>query len=145
MDEQFDIRSHLRSGETIVSDHRPFFATSQRVVLFQNNHPRLLEIPYHRLSSIELVKEPYHKLMIAGTLMIIGGAILTTMIYIMSWLAIIVGSGSLVYGAIGRKSYYQLHADRMTDEEELLWRLPYWGSGSFIRTIRKIVGDRSDD
>ena len=145
MDEQFDIRSHLRPGETIISDHRPFFATSQRVILVQNNHPRLLEIPYQRLSSVELVKEPFHKLMIAGTLMIIGGAILTTVIYITSWFAIIIGAGSLVYGAIGRKSYYQLHSDRMTDKDEVLWRLPYWGSGSFIRTIRRIVGDLSDD
>ena len=145
MDERFDIRSHLRSGETIISDHRPFFATSQRVILVQNQHPRLLEIPYQRLSSIELVKEPLHKLMIAGTLMIIGGAILTTVVYITSWFAIIIGCGSLVYGAIGRKSYYQLNTDKMTDEEELLWRLPYWGSGSFIRTIRRIVGDQSDN
>ncbi len=145
MDERFDIRSHLRSGETIISDHRPFFATSQRVILIQNHHPRVVEIPYQTLSSIELVKEPLHKLMIAGTLMIIGGGILTTVVYITSWFAIIIGCGSLVYGAIGRKSYYQLNTDRMTDEEELLWRLPYWGSGSFIRTIRRIVGDQSDD
>ena len=46
----------------------------------------------------------------------------------------------MIYGGIGRESHYQIHANNMTNEELSIWRLPYWGSGSFIRTNKTVVG-----
>jgi hypothetical protein len=142
-----DIRRRLRQGEAIISDHSPFYATSFRVVHYEEKDGReeLWELPYDRLTSVEVVKEPRHKALIAGTMLIVGGAIMAaTLQFITSWFAIIAGVGALIYGGIGRESYYQLHAQGMTKEEEARWRLPYWGSGSFIRTIRNDIGDRLD-
>ena len=140
------IRERLRYGETIVSDHHPFYATSQRVIHYEeiDGREELWELPYARLTSVEVIKLPRHKMMIAGTMLTIGGIIMATVGFITSWPAIIIGMGAIIYGGIGREAYYQLHADGMTKEEAARWRLVYWGSGSFIRTIRTITGERSE-
>jgi hypothetical protein len=140
------IREKLRHEETIVSDHHPYYATSQRVVLLQelDGREELWEIPYARLTSIDVVRLPRHKMMIAGTLMVVGGAIMSSVGFFTSWLAIVFGVIALIYGGIGREAFYQFHANDMTKEEATKWRLVYWGSGSFIRTIQTIRGDRSE-
>ena len=142
-----DIRELLRHQETVISDHSPYYATSQRLILYQeiDGIKEISEIPYTRLTSIEVVKLPRHKILIAGTMMIIGGAIMAATIqFITSWLAIFVGIGAIIYGGIGREAYYQLHANGMTNEETLRWRLIYYGSGSFIRTIQTITGEGTE-
>ena len=141
------IRGRLRHEETIISDHHPYYATSQRVILLQEIDVReeLWELPYARLTSVEVIKLPRHRMMIAGTLMIVGGAIMSTIGYFTSGLAILAGIGAIIYGGIGRETYYQLHADGMTKEEAARWRLAYWGSGSFIRTIRTVTGKNEED
>ena len=139
------IREQLRQGETIISDHQPFYATSQRLIHYEEKDggEELWELSYARLTSVEVIKLPRHKIMIAGTMLIIGGAIMaTTLQFITSWIAIVVGVGALIYGGIGREAFYQFHANGMTKEEETRWRLAYWGSGSFIRTIRTATGER---
>ena len=141
------IREQLRHGETIISDHQPFYATSLRVIHYEEKEglDELWEISYARLTSIEVIKMPRHKMMIGGSMMIIGGAIMAATIqFITSWLAIVVGIGAIIYGGIGREAYYQLHANGMTNEEALRWRLTYYGSGSFIRTIQAITGDSTE-
>ena len=141
------IRGRLRHEETIISDHHPYYATSQRVILLQeiDGREELWELPYARLTSVEVIKLPRHRMMIAGTLMIVGGAIMSTIGYFTSGLAILAGIGAIIYGGIGREAYYQLHADGMTKEEAARWRLAYWGSGSFIRTIRTVTGKNEED
>jgi len=137
------IGEQLRHGESIISDHQPFYATSQRVIHYEEKDGReeLWELSYSRLTSVEVIKLPRHKMMIAGALLIIGGAIMSTVFILTSWLAIIVGVGGIIYGGIGREAFYQFHANDMTKEEETRWRLAYWGSGSFIRTIGTATGE----
>ncbi|MFH1560508.1 MAG: hypothetical protein ABID84_03765 [Chloroflexota bacterium] len=140
------IREQLRPGETVISDHQPFYATSQRVIHYEEKDGKedLWEISYARLTSVEVIKLPRHKVMIAGTMMIVGGAIMSTMGFITAWPALLVGIGVIIYGGIGREAYYQFHANGMTKEEAPRWRLAYWGNGSFIRTIRVITGERPE-
>ena len=141
------IREQLRQGETIISDHQPFYATSQRVIHYEEKDGReeLWELSYARLTSVEVIKMPRHKMMIAGTTLIVGGAIMAaTLQYITSWLAIMAGVGAIIYGGIGREAFYQIHANGMTKEEATRWRLAYWGNGSFIRTIRTVIGERPE-
>ena len=141
------IREQLRHEETIISDHQPFYATSQRVIHYEEKDgiDELWEISYARLTSIEVIKLPRHKIMIGGSMMIIGGAIMAATIqFFTSWFAILAGVGAIIYGGMGREAYYQLHANGMTKEEAARWRLVYWGNGSFIRTIRTIIGERPE-
>ena len=141
------IRGRLRHEETIISDHHPYYATSQRVILLQeiNGREELWELPYGRLTKVEVIKLPRHKMMIAGTMMIVGGAIMSSIGYFTSILALLGGICAIIYGGIGREAYYQLHADGMSKEEAARWRLVYWGSGSFIRTIRIVTGKNEED
>ena len=137
------IRDKLRAQESIMSDHDPFYATSERIVYYKNLDGReeFSYIDYSRLESVEIIKEPNHKALVAGTLLIVGGAIMAaTLQYLTAWPAIIFGVGAMIYGGIGRESHYQILASNMTNEESSMWRLPYWGSGSFIRTIKTVVG-----
>lgn len=81
------IRDHLRQGEAIISDHNPFYATSHRVIHYEEKDggEELLELPYSRLTSVEVVKLARHKVMIAGTMMVIGGVIMAvTLVLILS-------------------------------------------------------------
>jgi len=138
------IREQLREGETLISDHQPFYATSQRVIRYEEKDgiEEFWELSYARLTSVEIIKLPRHKMMIAGALLIIGGAILSNVGFITSWLAIIAGIGAILFGGIGREAFYQFHANSMTKEETARWRLTYWGNGSFVRTVRTVIGDR---
>ena len=46
----------------------------------------------------------------------------------------------LVLGSVGRPAYYQIEADGILPQEQWLWRIRHSGSGSFIATIRIILG-----
>lgn len=138
------IRDHLRQGEAIISDHNPYYATSFRVIHYEekDGNEELSELPYSRVTSVEVVKLARHNVMIAGTMLVVGGAILAaTWNLIGSWLSIVAGIGVVIYGGIGREAYYQFRAEGMDKEEEAKWRLAYWGSGSFVRTVQTVMGD----
>ena len=140
------IRGRLRYEETIISDHHPYYATSQRIIYLQeiDGREEVWDLPYARLTKVEVIKLPRHKMLIAGAMMIIGGAIMSSIGFLTSILALVGGLAAVIYGGIGREAYYQLHASDMTKEEAARWRLAYWGSGSFVRTIRTVTGDRSE-
>ena len=134
----------MRQGEAIISDHNPFYATSHRVIHYEekDGSEKLSELPYSRLKSVEVVKLARHNVMIAGTMMVIGGVITAAALhFITSGLAVIAGIGVVIYGGIGREAYYQFRAEGMDKEEEAKWRLAYYGSGSFVRTIQTAMGD----
>ena len=143
MDLAMGIRDQLRPGEVIISDHDPFYASSQRIIHYEERDGKgeLRDIPYTSLISIEVIKLPRHKMMVAGTLLIIGGALMAaTLQFLTSWLAIFVGVGAIIYGGIGKESFYQMHAYGMTKDQAAKWRLNYWGNGSFVQTIRTVIG-----
>ena len=95
-----NIRSRLRYGETVISDHHPYYATSQRIILYQEVEGReeVWELPYARVTSVDVVKMPRHKMMVAGTLLIVGGAVMSSYGFITSIPAVLAGIGALVFG-----------------------------------------------
>ena len=141
------IRDKLNVEESIISDNSPYYITSQRLIYYQENErgEEFSEIPYSRIESVEIVRSPIHKLMIAGTMLTIGGAIMAaSMHFITSWPAMLAGIAALIYGGIGRESHYQIHAKEMTKLETDRWRLTYWGNGSFVKTVRTITGEERE-
>lgn len=141
------IRDKLNPEESIISDNNPYYVTSQRLIYYQENESgeQFSEIPYSRIESVEIVRSPRHKLMIAGTMLILGGAIMAaSMQFITSWPAIFAGIVALIFGGIGRESHYQIHAREMTKLETNIWRLAYWGNGSFVKTVRTIIGEERE-
>ena len=158
-------------GEKILSVCKPLYATSQRIVRYDERTPGrpVDEIAYHQLTGVELVWKPSHPMMIIGTISIISGIFLswTGLILITSIPAVIVGVVLLALGARGGPGYYRLRirdssADTYMmpdqkqnntlltlmeylglrkDVEETRWRMDYSKAGGFLATIRNIVGD----
>jgi hypothetical protein len=92
-----------------------------------------MDIPYHQLTSVELVRRTNHPVMILATLLLIS-----------SILAILAGAVVLAIGARGKLGYYQLHSKSMAPEVKRLWQVEYQHSGSFIATLRSAAGQLSD-
>ena len=142
------LEEHLLPDETITSQHGPFYATPRRIIRYTQTPEaeQVHELPYTRLSGMELVKLPRHRLMIMGTVVAIGGAFvgLTWGLIFTTIIAIPGGIAMVIVGGIGREAYYQLQAHNMTKEEEHLWRVDYRHSQHFINTLHTILGDRPD-
>ncbi|MBI2887875.1 MAG: hypothetical protein HYY02_11785 [Chloroflexi bacterium] len=135
------VLDQLTPGEEILARCEPFYATTHRVLRADDSQgAATLELPYIRLQSVELVRQPSHRLMTAGTALAILGFLLWYFLgLVTSFLAVMAGIGVLVYGAQGREAYYQLRTYQMAPNEERRWRIPYRGSMDFIVT----VGQRS--
>ena len=142
------IRDHLMTGEMVVFEHPPFYLTSRRILRLEEKDGRddLKHLFFEGLVSVELVKLPRHPVMVGGTVMAITGVVLwaTGSLPITSFLAIAGGIAVVIFGGMGKPSYYQFHAQNLLEDEERLWRLDYWGSGNFISKIRNIIGERSE-
>ncbi|MFQ6029857.1 MAG: hypothetical protein ACE5Q6_20465 [Dehalococcoidia bacterium] len=143
-----DIQQHLGSSERILSVFRPFYATSHRVLrLDPEDGPSrgyLLEIHYNQLTSVDLVRRSNHLLMAAGTIMVILGLLLTTVLFFSSIFAVLVGAGFLFVGFKGKPGYYQISARDLPRQAERYWQVEYNRSGSFIATIRSAIGQMPD-
>jgi hypothetical protein len=143
-----DIQPHLAPSEKVLSVFGPFYATSHRVVrLDAKNGPSrgyLLEIPYHELTSVELMRQPNHPLMVLGAFIILLGFFLTGILYFSSIFAILVGGAILFGGARGKPGYYQIYAREMPRHAERYWQVEYNRSGSFIATVRSVIGQMPD-
>ena len=134
--------SHLTPGEEVLSRLEHYYATSHRVLWYAETPKgeELAELPYYRLRSVELVREPSHGLMVGGTVMALLGFLLSLYLgFITGPLAIAFGLGMLFLGAYGKEGYYQLNGDNLSQEEQARWRIPYRGSMDFI----VVVGQRS--
>ncbi len=142
------VYDHLMAGEEMLSQFDPFYATSRRVIRYVQKPTReeFLELPYARLTSIETIKTPRHNLMIAGTAVIIGAVFLFLTLFVVITLlpAIIMGLAMIIYGGMGKEGYVQLHIHGATSGEERPWRVKWQGSGSFIATIRSVIGQMPD-
>ena len=142
------IYSQLMPGEELLSEFKPFYATSRRIIRCREKSSGLeiVELPYARLDSIEMVRTPQHRLMMSGTVIVIGALAATALglIRFMTIPAIIVGIGVVIYGGIGQEGYYQLHIRNAARGEEKVWRIKFVGSGSFVATLRSVIGQMPD-
>lgn len=165
------VQDILKPGEKVLSVCKPLYATSQRIVRYDERMPgeQVDEIAYNDLTGVELMWKPSHPMMILGTVCIIAAIFLslTGLILITSVPALIIGVVLLVLGARGGPGYYRLRTrdssphpyltpDRKqsitlltvmeylglrTSIEETRWRMDYSKAGSFLATVRNIVGD----
>ncbi len=141
------LENHLLPGETVTSQHGPFYATPQRLLRYVQapQGEELRELPYTRLIGMELVNAPRHPLMILGTLVTLGGVYLAMFWgFVLTLVSIPFGLIMVVLGGVGREAYYQLRAQGMSKDEERLWRVDYRRSQHFINTLQTIVGERWD-
>jgi hypothetical protein len=143
-----NIYDHLEPSEKLISSFGPFHATSYRVLrLDPVNGPsrgHLLEIPYSQLASVKLVQRPNHPLLIMGTVVIILGLFMTQALVFSSVLSLIVGGLFIFVGARGKPAYFQIYAHNMPQQAERYWQVRYERSGSFIATVRSVIGEMPD-
>ena len=154
-------------GEKILSECKPFYATSRRIIRYDERAQghRIAEIAYDQLTAMELMRKPNHTMMILGTLGILATLFLTAtgFIFVATLPALVGGAVLLFVGARGKLGYYQLYIRKTTTgpeanwaigtsafldflglktrTEEALWRLDYLKARSFIATIRNVIGE----
>lgn len=135
------VRDHLLEDEMILSQCAPFYATNRRILrsVTTNAREEVHELPYYRIESVELLREPRHKLALAGVVMAFSGVIMWMIGYITSIPVMAVGVGMIVWGARGREGYYQFRGYQMPPEELARWRVPFRGSAGFITTVGEYV------
>jgi hypothetical protein len=145
---QLSIQDYLSPSETLLGVFQPFYATSHRVIRLEPRRgqegTRLLEITYQQLSSVRLVHQAYHPMLMVGTILVALGLYLATLPLITSVFPILFGAVFLFLGARGRPRYYQLHARDLPPETERWWRVEYAKSASFIATLRHAIGQGAD-
>ena len=139
-----NIHSHLAPSERLLSSFGQFHATNYRVLrLDPPNGPSKgtpLEIPYHRLISVDLVRRANHPLLILGTAMAVLGLFIVPVLPVSALLTLPIAGGVLYIGARGKPGYFQLSARDMPKREESLWRVGYERSGNFVATLRSAIG-----
>ncbi len=139
-----NIHSHLAHSERLLSTFGSFHATNYRVLRMDPpegpSKGLLLEIPYNRLISVDLVRRANHPLLILGTVMALLGLFIMPVLPVSALLTLPIAGGVLFMGARGKPGYFQLSAQDMPKREERLWRVEYERSGSFVATLRSAIG-----
>ena len=139
-----NIHSHLASSERLLSSFGSFHATNYRVLRLDPpegpTKGRLLEIPYHRLISVDLVRRANHPLLVLGTVMVLLGLFIMPVLPVSALLTLPIAGGVLFMGARGKPGYFQLYTHDMPKREEGLWRVEYERSGNFVATLRSAIG-----
>ncbi|MSQ07631.1 MAG: hypothetical protein EXR54_10260 [Dehalococcoidia bacterium] len=105
----------------------------------------LLEIPYHKLNEVRLVRQAYYPMMAVGGLLVVLGLYLATLPLLTAIFPILAGGAFIFFRARGRPRYYQLFAQDLPPEVERWWRMDYAKSGSFIATLRHAIGQGVTD
>ena len=139
-----DIEDQLGQGERVVSNFGPYYATSNRVLLYFQSRTGIVirELPYAQLERIEEVKLGNPKMMILGTVMALGGFLAAAAWgIVIPLLGLVVGVPVVIYGGIGRPAYYQLHGRDVPGKDIPFWRVRHRGAGSLISSIRTITGE----
>lgn len=146
--DNLNIYNHLASTEKLLSSFGPFHATSSRLLRLDpaNGASRghLLEIPYSQLVSIKLMRNANHPMLLTGTLIIILGFLLIPFLVFSSAFIILLGGVFLFLGMKGKAGYFQIYARDMPRQAERYWQVQYERSGSFIATIRSVIGEMPD-
>ena len=137
------VRDHLLGGEYILAQSPPLYVTTHRLIRYEEGPggEEISHYPRERLESVEQERSPDHRIMILGTVVVLGGVYLLTLGFITSVLAIGVGVAGIFYGSTRGESYYQLHIHGVAQEEKARWQVGYRGSGRFIRTLHEILGE----
>ena len=136
------LSSHLQPGEVVLARAGPFFATSRRVLRYQQlrgGAEDLRELPYTRISSAEATRPPNHKFMAGGLAIASFGLLLSfTFGFVTSYLALPAGIAMIVMGGggFGQPQYFQLHTAGATKKEQAVWRIPYAGSMNLMVEIQ---------
>ena len=133
----------LGKDERIVSSFGPYFATSRRILLYMDRARGLLvrELSYESLSNIRSVNKANHLVLLAGIGLVIASLFSMPILGVFLPLAgAALGAYFLILGSVGRPAYYQIEAEGILPQEQWLWRINHRGSGSFIATIRIILG-----
>ena len=168
------IQDILMPGEKILSECKPFYATSRRIIRYDETAQGepAAEVAYDQLAGVEVIRISNHTMMILGTIVILFTLFLTGTgyIFITSIPGLIGGAAMLAFGARGKLGYYQLHIkDRITAIDkgsevtgsttirgfmeslglgrasgEARWNLEFSKAGSFIATIRTIKGELTE-
>jgi hypothetical protein len=142
------IYSYLDPSEQLLSVFGPFFATSYRVLRLDPprgpSRGHVLEIPYHQLTSIELVNRPNHPVLALGTVVIILGLFLSLILFFSTFLVLALGAVMLYLGMRGKPGYFQLYAQDMPRKAQRYWQVEYKRSGNFIATVRSAIGQMPD-
>lgn len=161
----------LTPGEKMLAECGPYYATSRPIIKYEGEDrpDSTHEIAYHELAGVEVVRKPSHPMMVAGTLAVISAIFLAfaKVLVFTLILALIAGALLLYFGSRGKPGYYRLILKTppsapfspskeqggptigsllillglKTPPDETLWRLDYWKGGSFIETVRTVVGN----
>ncbi len=137
------VAESLYDGERIVSSFGPYFATSRRILLYLERARGLMvrELAYESLSDIRSVNKSNHLLVMTGAALVIVSFLSMPILGVFLPLAgAAAGVYFLILGSVGRPAYYQIEAEGVLPQEQWLWRIKHRGSGSFIATIRIILG-----
>lgn len=140
------VYDHLTPGEQVVARVGPFYATSHRMLRYEEGGTPV-QVPYARVDSIDLVRSQNQKLVLGGGVMIVLGLILAGVIGLYTgFLAIPFGLVMMFIGSRdGKEVFYELRStDGMPGGQEQ-WRVPYQGSMSFIATVGERSGHRPND
>jgi hypothetical protein len=136
-------RDHLLEGEMILSMCKPFYATNRRLLRVETagSAEVVYELPYYRVESVELTREPRQKLAFGGIFLAFAGFVLMAMgiIVITAIPLMLAGVAMIFVGARGREGYYQFRAYQMPNEELRRWQIPFRGSAGLIITIGEYV------
>ena len=139
---------HLSYGEEIVAQAQGFYATTSRVIRYQeteDGQESVRSLPYSSLETVRVVRKPRYKYLLLGGAMAVLSAPMFYWLVISGTVMLIVGLALAVYSLKEYEAYYQLHARHMTTEEFELWRIPREGSGLLVAEIRRIIGDQIED
>ncbi len=137
------VAESLEDGERIVSSFGPYFATSRRILLYLERARGLIirELAYESLNDIRSVNRANHLLLLAGVMLVIISFFSMPILGVFLPLAGAgLGAYFLILGSVGRPAYYQIEAEDILPQEQWLWQIRHQGSGSFIATIRIILG-----
>ena len=138
------VQNQLRDGERIVSNFGPYYATSQRILVYMERAKGKLvrELPYSGLEGIRVVNVSNHALLATGTGLIVASlASMVILGFVLPLLGVAAGVYLLLMGAVGKPAYYQIEGPEVAPDERWVWQVNHQGSGSFIASVRMIVGE----
>ena len=138
----------LAPREKVISTFGPFFATSFRLLRLDPadgpSRGHVLEIPYPELTAVKMMHKPNHPMLIMGTVVVVLGFLMMVLVPFSAVFAIIFGGLFLFLGAKGKAGYFQIYARNMPKHAEQYWQVAYNRSGSFIATVRSVIGEMPD-